>query len=181
MRDLEARLDILPVSTGIGEARRFTKNQLQVWGQVDLVDTAILLISELVTNAILHGGEGAILTLLLNDRTLRVEVQDASPALPVVRSYSETATTGRGMVIVDSLSAAWGSFPVAGGKVVWFELATVEVEPEGSSQGQKPARAPETPRMVSEFKGLSVSHGAPGSRFPSGRVPMPVGLAGRAR
>jgi len=181
VRDLEARLEVPPVSTGIGEARRFTKRQLQVWGQVDLVDTAILLISELVTNAILHGGEGAVLTLLLTDRTLRVEVQDASPALPVVRSYSETATTGRGMVIVDSLAAAWGSFPVAGGKVVWFELTTVEEEPEARSRDQKPARAPETPRLVSEFKGLSVSHGARGSRFPSGRAAMLAGLLGRAR
>ena len=148
---------------------------------MDLVDTAILLISELVTNAMLHGGEGAVLTLLLNDRILRVEVQDASPALPVVRSYSETATTGRGMVIVDSLAAAWGSFPVAGGKVVWFELIAVEEQPEASSRDQKPVRAPERPRMVSEFKGLFVPHGAPGSTFPSGRSAMPVGLAGRAR
>jgi hypothetical protein len=122
--DFEAQFHIPPVSTGIGEARRFTRDRLKTWGLLAVADNAILMISELVTNAILHGGEGAVLTLTYDDLKVRAEVRDSSPAMPVVRSYSETATTGRGMVIVDALAAAWGTFAVDGGKVVWFELAT---------------------------------------------------------
>ncbi len=139
MRELEAQLQIPPVSTGIGEARRFTRDRLKAWGLASVADNAILMISELVTNAILHGGEGAVLTLIVNDLKMRAEVRDSSPALPVVRSYSETATTGRGMVIVDALAAAWGTFAVDGGKVVWFELTTDGVVSAASAQDEQPA------------------------------------------
>lgn len=128
MPDLQAQLVIPPVSTGIGDARRFTSERLTAWGQDGLTDVAVLMISELVTNAILHGGEGAVLTLRLDPSKLRAEVRDSNPASPVVRGYSETATTGRGMVIVDALAAAWGTFPVEGGKIVWFELKAVPAD-----------------------------------------------------
>ena len=138
MPDLTARLQIPPVSTGIGDARRFARDKLTTWGVVGVADNAILMISELVTNAILHGGEGAVLTLTLDDVKVRAEVRDSSPAMPVVRSYSETATTGRGMVIVDALAAAWGTFAVDGGKVVWFELATDGNEDELKAREEHP-------------------------------------------
>lgn len=138
MRELEAQLQIPPVSSGIGDARRFTRDRLKAWGLASVADNAILMISELVTNAILHGGEGAVLTLMVDDLKIRAEVRDSSPALPVVRSYSETATTGRGMVIVDALAAAWGTFAVDGGKVVWFELTTDGFTPGTSAQDEQP-------------------------------------------
>ncbi|HEX2054237.1 MAG TPA: ATP-binding protein [Actinomycetota bacterium] len=146
MPDLQARLVIPPVSTGIGQARRFTREHLSAWGQDGLTETAILMISELVTNAILHGGEGAVLTLNLGPSRLRAEVRDSSPAMPVVRGYSETATTGRGMVIVDALAAAWGTFEVDGGKVVWFEMMALprvtdghfELERDSGGDGSPP-------------------------------------------
>ncbi|CAN5764156.1 hypothetical protein BH23ACT12_BH23ACT12_18610 [soil metagenome] len=139
MRELEAQLQIPPVSTGIGEARRFTRDQLKAWGVASVADNAILMISELVTNAILHGGEGAVLTLMFNDLKIRAEVRDSNPAVPVVRRYSETATTGRGMVIVDALAATWGTFAVDGGKIVWFELAIEGIEPRTYLEDEQPA------------------------------------------
>src|SRR5688500_1240831 len=99
------------------------------------------MISELVTNAILHGGEGAVLTLTYADLKIRGEVRDSSPAMPVVRSYSETATTGRGMVIVDALAAAWGTFAVDGGKVVWFELAAGGADGDVEARDENPVRS----------------------------------------
>lgn len=152
MPELEAQMQIPPVSTGIGEARRFTRNQMKIWGLAAIADNAILMISELVTNAILHGGEGAVLTLLANDLKIRAEVRDSSPAMPIVRSYSETATTGRGMVIVDALASAWGTYAVDGGKVVWFELATGALSVDGATNDQVGERAaPSSRRNSSDF------------------------------
>lgn len=125
------------MSSAIGEARRFTRDQLNAWGVADLTETAILMISELVTNAILHGGDGAVLTLVLTDIKFRAEVRDSSPVVPVMRGYSDTATTGRGMVIVDALAADWGSFPVEGGKIVWFELSAGDGRPQHDTTGRK--------------------------------------------
>ena len=111
---------------------------MRSWGLASIADNAILMISELVTNAILHGGEGAILTLTVDDLKIRAEVRDSSPAMPVVRGYSATATTGRGMVIVDALSAAWGTYAVDGGKVVWFELSTDSLQPKPADFQERP-------------------------------------------
>lgn len=119
-----------------------------------MADNAVLMISELVTNAILHGGEGAVLTLTSDDLKIRAEVRDSSPAMPVVRSYSETATTGRGMVIVDALAAAWGTFAVDGGKVVWFELATGEAGDKAEARDEYPAPSkPAGERSAAHFRG----------------------------
>lgn len=171
MPEYEAQLQIPPVSTGIGEARRFTRDRLKTWGLSGVADNAILMISELVTNAILHGGEGAVLTLTFDDFKVRAEVRDSSPALPVVRSYSETATTGRGMVIVDALAAAWGTFSVDGGKVVWFELAAggAEDDTDGLDEYSVPTKLA-SERSSGDFKVTAVPS-ADGEQFrPRGRL-----------
>lgn len=171
MPDFEAQLHIPPLSTGIGEARRFTRDRLKTWGLLAVADNAILMISELVTNAILHGGEGALLTLTYEDLKVRAEVRDSSPAMPVVRSYSETATTGRGMVIVDALAAAWGTFAVDGGKVVWFELAAGGAGDDGEARDQYPVRSkPAAERSAADFR-VTSSPSAETEQFrPRGRM-----------
>ncbi len=146
-----------------------------------LTDPAILMVSELVTNAILHGGEGALLTLVVADLKLRAEVRDSSPALPVVRSYSDTATTGRGMVIVDALAAAWGSFAVDGGKVVWFELATGDRAPHAPVADEQPSSTGEARRMVYEFTQSPILGGQRGFLWPTNGPLMPVGPIGTRR
>jgi anti-sigma regulatory factor (Ser/Thr protein kinase) len=118
----EALLSIPPSSAAIGDARRFAAAFLRNHELEDLIETVVLLVSEVVTNAILHGGSGAELRLILSGQTLRAEVRDRSSALPAVKKYSETATTGRGMMIVESLATAWGTEEDGTGKVVWFSV-----------------------------------------------------------
>jgi hypothetical protein len=142
---------------------------MEEWGLGDLVESATLMISELVTNAILHGGRGALLSLSVSPSKLRAEVRDGSDAQPVVRSYSETATTGRGMVIVDALAGAWGSFPVDNGKVVWFELETGGGRKPPA--GRKAAKPADPPRQASDLRQpFAGSPGAGSDRPPSARV-----------
>lgn len=93
---------------------------------VELLDDALLLISELVTNAVLHGGPPIMLSLECDGDALRVRVRDGSPALPEPRDAGLDAEGGRGMTLVELLTDTWGVVPVADdhgvGKEVWFEL-----------------------------------------------------------
>ncbi len=83
---------------------------------------AVLLTSELVTNAIVHGGSSARVRMVGTRHRLRVEVGDDNPCLPSPRERSDEATGGRGLAIVDALAWHWGASPDNRGKVVWFEL-----------------------------------------------------------
>jgi anti-sigma regulatory factor (Ser/Thr protein kinase) len=114
----------LPPDTGsAARARRFTVDVLQQWGCPELVDTATLLVSELVTNAVLHARSQSELVLRrTDDRRLRVEISDGSTAAPTRRAYSADAGTGRGMMLVEALAVRWGSELDGDGKRVWFEL-----------------------------------------------------------
>ncbi|WP_093799254.1 SpoIIE family protein phosphatase [Streptomyces sp. Wb2n-11] len=106
----------------VGRARELARAQLVSWGLEDLVDTTELLVSELVTNALRYG-EGEIRVRLLLDRTLVCEVWDAGLVQPRRRRARDTDEGGRGLQLVDLLSAAWGSRRTPRGKTVWFELA----------------------------------------------------------
>jgi hypothetical protein len=90
----------------------------------EFCDTAELLISELVTNAITHG-EGPI-TLCVNERhgALLCEVTDSRPTHPALRTAGVDSESGRGMQLVRILSCRWGVRTHGPGKAVWFELAT---------------------------------------------------------
>lgn len=90
----------------------------------DMLDTALLLVSEVVTNAVVHGRGRAVLDVHLAPSGLRVGVTDDSPAAPEVQHLEGTlAEGGRGMLLVEELAARWGVDPTPdGGKRVWFEL-----------------------------------------------------------
>lgn len=122
MSTQEALLSIPPSSAAIRTARRFTAAFLRENELAELIDTVVLLVSEVVTNAIIHGGTGAELRLIVSGEAVRAEVRDRSSALPSVKQYSETATTGRGMLVVDSLATAWGTEVEGRGKLVWFSV-----------------------------------------------------------
>ncbi|GAA2953390.1 SpoIIE family protein phosphatase [Streptomyces enissocaesilis] len=113
----------------VGRARELARAQLLSWGLEDLVDTTELLVSELVTNALRYG-EGEIRIRLLLDRTLVCEVWDAGLVQPRRRRARDTDEGGRGLQLVDLLSAAWGSRRTPRGKTVWFELALPTGEAE---------------------------------------------------
>ena len=94
-----------------------------MWGHDELAETAQLLVSELVTNAVLHSGTELELRATTSGPRVRIEVHDGSTAVPSPRHYDQEAATGQGIGMVEVLASAWGVQPAAsGGKVVWFEL-----------------------------------------------------------
>jgi anti-sigma regulatory factor (Ser/Thr protein kinase) len=89
----------------------------------DLHD-AVLLASELATNAVVHARSGFEVAVSTDDDRLRVEVSDADPGVPQVQWVPAGATSGRGLLIVETLATDWGVTPLeGGGKTVWFELS----------------------------------------------------------
>lgn len=108
--------------SSVGDARRWLCQVLSSW-QCDHYDfSAAQVLSELTTNAALHAHTAYTVALRLDDESLLIEVTDASARIPQPRRYAADATTGRGMVLVETLSASWGTTPVQGGKTVWARL-----------------------------------------------------------
>jgi len=87
----------------------------------ELIDAAELLTSELATNCVRHAGTDFAL-VVENDPEVRVEVRDCGEGHPMRRTPSPHDASGRGLFIVDALSASWGFSPDAVGKTVWFTL-----------------------------------------------------------
>ncbi|WP_405713246.1 ATP-binding protein [Streptomyces xanthophaeus] len=109
----------------VSEVRRALRELLRHRCEPDTAEVAELLITELVTNALVHTDRGAEVTASLCSTRLRVEVRDYAARRP--RPYVPTAddgTHGRGLVLVQELADAWGVDALApgSGKVVWFEL-----------------------------------------------------------
>jgi len=96
---------------------------------MDVTDL-LLLVSELVTNACVHGAEPMRVLLDVDEGRVRVEVEDGSPMMPEVQRPDGSSTIGRGLLIVKSLSRAWGAERVGAGKVVWAEMP---IRPGGSN------------------------------------------------
>jgi anti-sigma regulatory factor (Ser/Thr protein kinase) len=104
------------------EARAFAQRALRDWGYDELGDVVQLLVSELVANAVSHAESATTLSLRLSDDILRVEVHDASPAVPHRRVVLQDDPDGRGLFIVDAMATRWGVESHAAGKSVWFEV-----------------------------------------------------------
>ncbi|MFJ1967857.1 SpoIIE family protein phosphatase [Streptomyces sp. NPDC087903] len=113
------------VPEAVRHARRFTRRTLRTWDVPDeSMDGALLVVSELVTNALVHTDGRVRLDLTLVNHRLRVAVTDSSPRTPVKpTSIGWEATGGRGILLVEAMSATWGTVPVSGGKQVWSEIA----------------------------------------------------------
>ena len=88
----------------------------------DLVETAVLLVSEVVTNALLHAGTPIDVAARLDADGLHVEVGDGSLHLPVRRHYATTSGTGRGLLMLEQMVDDWGVSRHTRGKTVWFRL-----------------------------------------------------------
>ncbi|MEU8717460.1 ATP-binding protein [Streptomyces sp. NPDC048663] len=108
--------------TSVRQARRLVTAQLADWAVSDLSDTAELLVSELVTNALRHTRGPLRLNLQLRDRRLLCEVEDTESASPARGVADLHAENGRGIELLDLLADAWGSVRTATGKTMWFEL-----------------------------------------------------------
>ena len=118
----DARLRLAPVPDSVGAARRFARRALGGWRRDDLEDTVTLLVSELVTNVVLHAGTPAELVLRREDGRVRAEVHDRDGRAPQRKRYGLESTTGRGLALVSALADDWGVTVVEDGKVVWFEV-----------------------------------------------------------
>lgn len=89
----------------------------------ECTDAAVLLTSEVVTNAVLHGGGEVQLAVDAGEMRVRVEVSDDEQRRPAVPHVDDEAEGGRGLMIVDALASAWGvTDSPRGGKIVWFEV-----------------------------------------------------------
>lgn len=123
---LHADIELLAVPASVGVARRFTRSTLREWQLSVLAEDAELMVSELVTNAVIHARTALIVVMEVRARTLHVGVHDDSLRAPRAPRYSTLATTGRGLGIVDALASDTGLILESTGKTVWFELATPE-------------------------------------------------------
>ncbi|MBO0912933.1 ATP-binding protein [Streptomyces laculatispora] len=107
----------------ISEVRGAVRELLRYRWKEEPAQVAELLLSELVTNALVHTDDGAVVAVSVAPRRLRVEVRDFVPGMPVSDvPNADDGTHGRGLILVESLADAWGVSPQALGKVVWFEL-----------------------------------------------------------
>lgn len=105
-----------------GRARRLVRAQLRRWGLEPLVETAELLVSEVVTNALRHAQGDRLALRLVRSDVLQCEVEDAEHTLPTLLSAGRDDEFGRGLAVVSALSREWGAARTGAGKSVWFEL-----------------------------------------------------------
>lgn len=110
----------------------------------DLVETAELLVSEIVTNALVHAGTPIDVGFSFVDGGLRIEVTDGSPHAPALRGYGPNAGTGRGLMLLEEMVDEWGVVPDDPGKTVWFQIASRSVD------GHRSPAPAATPRPEAE-------------------------------
>lgn len=79
-------------------------------------------VSEVVTNAILHARTTFCVSVTVDETAIRVDVQDGSADVPVLKLYDPSAATGRGLQIIDAMADRWGVSMQPSGKTVWFEM-----------------------------------------------------------
>ncbi|MGW9029180.1 SpoIIE family protein phosphatase [Streptomyces sp. NPDC055722] len=125
----------------IASARHQLRDLLHDWSSEDQVDSAVLLVSEVLTNVLVHTDTDALFVAEVfqdgdgldggSGRRVRVEVTDASDDLPHKRRPGELASSGRGLVLVGLLADAWGVDPRGEGKSIWFELHEEPAKDDG--------------------------------------------------
>jgi PAS domain S-box-containing protein len=118
-----SKVRLPPQPESVAAARRHVRELLRATGRTDLQDTAELLVSEIVTNALLHAGTDIDLALTLGTNGLTVEIGDGSTHLPSPRHYAATSGTGRGLLMLEAMVDDWGVLQHPGGKVVWFRIS----------------------------------------------------------
>ncbi|MFE9023733.1 SpoIIE family protein phosphatase [Streptomyces sp. NPDC007808] len=117
-----------PVGRSVASARSFVRDTLQGWGFADIVDDAVVLTSELVTNAVVHAGTSADVLCLRSDDGVRIEVADRYPEREIplqgspVNMGSPDREGGRGLQLCAALAGRWGVEYTPTHKQVWFQL-----------------------------------------------------------
>jgi len=125
------------------EARRRVRAAIASWQVPVDQDAALLLTSELVTNAVRHesgqGAQAVMLVISCSRGRLRVDVHDTSRSLPAVADVPADAETGRGLLLVETLSDEWGFYRTPAGKAVYFTLV---FQADQADQADQPDQAP---------------------------------------
>jgi anti-sigma regulatory factor (Ser/Thr protein kinase) len=114
--DLESNFEM------VAAARAFVRSRLSAWEMRGCIDDAVLVVSELVTNAVLHARSAVRLRLVNDGPAVRVEVYDENTRLPVPGASGPDATSGRGIAVVSAVAESWGMELEGDGKVVWAEF-----------------------------------------------------------
>jgi anti-sigma regulatory factor (Ser/Thr protein kinase)/D-alanyl-D-alanine dipeptidase len=134
---------VLPAEpASVRQARESVGEVLEAAGFGDRVFDAELAVSELVTNAVLHGREPITVSFAITPGGFRVRVHDGSPVSPAFSMLDPTAVTGRGLVLVSAVSDSWGVDPEEDGKTVWFGF---------DHDHPTPAEAEETDRLLAAW------------------------------
>ena len=195
---LQDFLELGAFASAVPCARLHARQVLWEWGIGNLGDSAELLVTELITNAVRAsreaGGVSAVRLWLLSDSAqILILVWDASPRSPVLTDAGDEAEHGRGLMLVDTVSEQWGwySREDSGGKFVWAILQALlhsgRQPPRGGNSGHNavpagrasplPAHGPETGRPVREVgKGCQCRRGSR-VRGPGIRARHPEGHA----
>ena len=168
-----------------GEARRRVRDAIRSWQVPVDLDAALLLTSELVTNAVRHEAgqraQAVVLAIACSRGRLRVDVHDASRSLPTVAEVpaDADAETGRGLLLVETLSDEWGCYRTPAGKAVYFTLACKTDQTDKSDQpDEAPAAGGRGPQRVhargrwtvtppSEHRPRRAALAVPAARLPS--------------
>ena len=119
----------------VGVARRAVGTWLHERG-CRTGDDAVLVLSELVTNAMVHAGAGCTIEVRHNDDLLRLEVGDRSPQAPVLRLVGPSDVGGRGLHVVDAIAEAWGWEPTVDGKRVWAVVHAAVHHPDSDGRAE---------------------------------------------
>ncbi len=161
-QNLVAAADFDPEPSAAAAARRFVRETLISSGlpvDDDAVSDAVLLTSELVTNAVVHAGTPVQLTCRLNGTNIEVSVLDRHPARVIPDPPGATAVvdrpSGRGLLLPAALSASWGVTYAASAKAVWFRLgpdAGPDAGPEPGADTGSDAAEPDAPSVTSSAR-----------------------------
>jgi PAS domain S-box-containing protein len=120
-----------PEPRSAATARGSVRDALARWGHQDLTDTACLLVTEVLSNAIPHARAPIEMQLCRSADEIIVEITDDDPQFPQRRPADEEDADGRGLMLIDAFAASWGARPAVPGKTVWFTLRL----PAGRSSG----------------------------------------------
>jgi hypothetical protein len=131
----ERRVRLTRKPAAVAEARSQVRAVICAWKVPVDPDIAVLLTSDMMTHAIVHG-DGKTITLAIRRSYghLRIDVYDASRSLPTAVDEPAVTETGHGLALVAALSTEWGSFRTPAGKVVYFTLAFQSDLPSGSGR-----------------------------------------------
>ncbi len=183
--DLVATAAYQPEPAAVAAARRFVRDTLRTWqvagrsaSQDELVDDAVLLTSELVTNAVVHAGTPVQVTCRLAAGAVEVVVLDRHPVQlipdPQLGAITEAErTSGRGLMLPSELASSWGVTYARTAKAVWFRLGVAGQDAAAAAGGQaqppaRPARLAASPARRAGSVGMLTAAGTVGAGQPAG-------------